>query len=549
MASIPVTRTNFRPGSNWIDFALPGLFSVPASRMVFFGLYVFWDIPCRLIWTKVKNALRIQLIILPFFLQVPQGFVLSQNRGTPDRLKLLLKKEGNDFRPVSETHTGPGSVLNSVRKNLQAWQDNGYPFAIFTFDSIRYAGREGSISGQISPGPEIRNGPVVLHGDSVISPLLISRWLGFRQDDAFSCTVAERAPGILKNIPFAEEWNPPELEWFGNQAVLHVYLRKSSSNTLNGVLGLMPGQTAGNKLLLTGNLEAGFTNLFNRGLGFSLRWTRFAEASQTAFLEAELPVLGYSGIGIKGQFELFRQDSLYFRQRALAEMGFGLSGLWKLKLGIQSFSSSQNKVQNQISSSMTQSVNSLLFGAEMESGKPGRIDPSRTAFSFRFLPGLKQKKDAGISTRYSQFELLSRGTGPLWKTGRRFWLRGSAEACILSSAGLSLADQFRIGGLRSLRGFNENQFFTSAHILTSVQPQWLLDEGFLLTGFCEGILFQEGLDGFKWQSYRYALGFGIGAEFEAGPNLIQISIANGIMKGLSPELSSSKIHFGYVARF
>jgi hypothetical protein len=194
-------------------------------------------------------------------------------------------------------------------------------------------------------------------------------------------------------------------------------------------------------------------------------------------------------------------------------------------------------------------VNSLLLGVEMESGKAGRIDPSRTAFSFRFLPGLKQKKEAGISTRFSQFEFLSRGSGPIWHTGRRFWLKGSAEAGFLSSSGLSLADQFRMGGLRSLRGFNENQFFTSAHLLTSVQPQWLLDEGFLLTGFCEGMLFQEGLDAFNWPSYRSALGFGIGAEFEAGTNLIQISLANGIMKGLSPELSASKIHFGYVARF
>ena len=41
----------------------------------------------------------------------------------------------------------------------------------------------------------------------------------------------------------------------------------------------------------------------------------------------------------------------------------------------------------------------------------------------------------------------------------------------------------------------------------------------------------------------------IAAEIEAGNNLIRISLANGFSKSLPFDYQTTKIHFGYVARF
>jgi outer membrane protein assembly factor BamA len=214
-------------------------------------------------------------------------------------------------------------------------------------------------------------------------------------------------------------------------------------------------------------------------------------------------------------------------------------------MGWQAMNSSQNQPDIRIQ----QSVNSLVMGLEMESEPGNRIAPARRFLQSRVLPGLKIRNLGGRSSRITQLEVRVQGAAPLWHPAGRFWLKGSTEFGFLSSEGLSLADQFRIGGLRSFRGFNENQFFTSRHLLVGLQPQFLLDSKFLLSLFCEGLLFQSGLNPTLSKEFRSALGIGIGAEWEAGSSLIQLSIASGIMKGLYPGLGTSKIHFGYIARF
>jgi outer membrane protein assembly factor BamA len=461
--------------------------------------------------------------------------------------KFIVRIAGDEtqkFSTKGEFHD-PRPAFSSILQKLKAYQDAGYPFASFHFDTVGFPDRSCYLSGFVRKGPAVYNGPVIIHGDSSISPKLISRWIRFRKDDPFSCETADRIPAMLRIIPFAEQMQPSDLEWFGNQAVLHVYLRKSGNNSFNGILGLLPGQSPDKTLLLTGNAEADFSNLFNRGLALSLQWSRFAVSSQSVLLNLKIPSLGYNGLGFSSRFELFRQDSLYFRQQLSADMSIGVRGLWQLRLGLQTMNSSQNQQDRRI----RQQLNSLLLGLETESEPAGRISPQRRFFQARFLPGIKNQIVNGAGTGFTQIEFRSQGSVPVWHPPGRFWLRTSYDIGILSSNGLTLADQFRIGGLRSFRGFNENQFFTSRHFMAAVQPQFLLDSKFLLSLFCENLFYQSSLGSDITGEYRYALGTGIGAEWEAGSSLIQVSLASGFMKGLNPGLGTSKIHFGYVARF
>lgn len=473
--------------------------------------------------------------------------VLSQISGLPARL-ILESTIRNQIR--KEVFSGPDAPLHlrkEAEKSLRSFQDKGYPFASFHYDSIRFEKNAAVLSGRLDQGPRILNGSLIIHGDSNISTELMARTTGFRKGDDFSLSAAERIPALVNALSFAESVKSPELEWFGNQAVLHLYLRKSSANFLNGILGLLPGQGKDNQLLLTGNLEAGFSNLFSRGISFSIRWARFAPESQQAYLSLDWPALNYSGLGFSGRFELFRQDSLYFSQKAAIEMMLPISGIGKIRAGMQLYNSFQKGISG--SASLSQTVNSLVLGLDLENASANRINPSRNFFSLRLFPGLKIREEGKTRNQLSQVEFRARTQAALWKIGRRLWVRGNGDLGMLFSDGLSIADQFRMGGIRTFRGFNENQFFTSGHFLLGLQPSFLLDSGFLFSVFGEMMFFESGFFPLNLHGYRQALGFGLSAEFEAGPNLIQISLANGWMNGLTPELGGSKIHFGYVARF
>lgn len=514
--------------------------------MVFFGLYVFWDIPEWLIVANVKNGWRIRIIILSFFLNSLSTTVLSQIPTIPTRLELRTWIASKPGLPQIKSFHNPNLAWSAARKSLSLWQDEGYPFASFYFDSIAYSGKSARVNGTIDPGPLILNGPLILHGDTGLRNELLSKWIGFRKDQPFSLALAERVPSLTRSMPFAEETGPAEIEWFGNQAILHLHLKRSAGNSFNGILGLLPGQESTGKMLLTGNIEAGFSNLFNRGIGLDIRWSRFAASSQTAILDARLPALGYSGLGVHANFDLFRQDTLYFRQKALAEIFQSMGGLWRFRFGLQAMSASARQSKSQ---TFSQSSNSLVFGFEMETGPLHRLNPERAFFSFLLLPGLKKIQDANSSGNLRQIEFRAQGSFPLWVPVNRFIVKGGMDLGHVSSPKLTIADQFRLGGLRSIRGFNENFFFTSSHALVSVQPQIVLDSKFIFSAFCDAMVYNTGLKPIDLLNWSNALGFGMGAEFEAGENLIQVSVANGFSTSSPIDFKASKIHFGYVARF
>ena len=443
--------------------------------------------------------------------------------------------------------SGPDPLWKDMKRRLKNLQDNGHPFAYFRLDTIGYRFRTARFCGYLDAGPPVLNGPLVVHGDSGISVPLVGRWIRFLPGRNFSVSVADRVPEVLKSLPFVQSIQPPELEWFGNQAIMHVYLRKRFPNSLNGIVGLLPGQGTDRKLLLTGNLDAAFSNLFNRGMAFSLRWSRFAPASQQAFLALDHPFLTESGMGVSGKFEFIRQDSLYFSRKSSLEILLPMGPNWQVKTGIQLLQSSERSPNEVYSRS--QSVSSLVLGIDLPEGPPDRINPGGRSFSLRVVPGYKTRNQTGQKVSFSQLEIRCRAKNVLFHNRKRFWLRGSADVGLTSSSGLLLADQFRIGGLRSLRGFNENQFFSTAHLLLGIQPAWLFESGFLFSFFTESLSFQPDPGLFSFKRLRQVLGFGFSADFEAGPNLIQISIANGWSGNEPPDAASTKIHFGYVTRF
>ena len=153
--------------------------------------------------------------------------VLSQISGIPGKLILQTSLRNEQSKQVFFGPSAPGKLKSEAEKNLRHLQDNGYPFASFRFDTITFDGTAGALSATLEQGPRILNGALIIHGDSSISTKLMARLTGFRKDDDFSLSRAERIPLLLKTIPYASLIKQPELEWFGNQAILHLHPQNS----------------------------------------------------------------------------------------------------------------------------------------------------------------------------------------------------------------------------------------------------------------------------------------------------------------------------------
>jgi outer membrane protein assembly factor BamA len=116
-----------------------------------------------------------------------------------------------------------------------------------------------------------------------------------------------------------------------------------------------------------------------------------------------------------------------------------------------------------------------------------------------------------------------------------------------------LNDLFRLGGLNSLRGFGENQFYTNAYGVGTLEfRQFTGPEGYVFV-FADQAVLQA------YQPSNLALGrsldqptgLGAGISFRTAAGLFQFvySVGRSSFAGQQLGLSSSKIHFGLTSRF
>ena len=470
----------------------------------------------------------------------------AQSDVLPRKFEIIFRTEQKKSPDKKVNCLSPSEVQSAINDALSDFQNNGFPFAQARTDTLEYV-PEARFVVTINPGPLIVNGELILHGDSFIHVSTIRNWIRFKKNARFSNRRFSRIPFLSGHLPFAEEFNVPQLEWFGNQAIVHLYLRKRRINSFSGIIGILP-QPGGGGAIVTGNVDGDIANLFRRGISLNFRWMRFAASSQTASIALRAPSLASNGLGLESTFELFRQDSLLNKQKMEILGTNSNAGLLEFRFGISvSNASGSLAIRDQDVQSIGN--NALIFGLRYEPDPLQILKTDRKSFFLQVAPSIKTIRRNTGNQSLPQIEVQFRGEFPAYRPNARFSLQNAFQGGFLSASEITIPDQYRLGGSKSFRGFNENSFFTSQHFLYTVQPMYRIDRSFIGGAFVEAMVYNPDRSSTIFSSVQLAASVGIAAEIEAGNNLIRISLANGFSKSLPFDYQTTKIHFGYVARF
>jgi outer membrane protein assembly factor BamA len=112
---------------------------------------------------------------------------------------------------------------------------------------------------------------------------------------------------------------------------------------------------------------------------------------------------------------------------------------------------------------------------------------------------------------------------------------------------LFLNDLFRLGGLKSLRGFNEKFFYASWYLIGTLEYRYLFENDSQLFFFFDGSGIGYEINDQSIKDYPFGFGGGISISTRAG--LLHIIYALGKSLEQPFGLNYSKIHIGYSSRF
>jgi outer membrane protein assembly factor BamA len=470
------------------------------------------------------------------------------------------------------------AILKLQKTLLEHAENNGYPFAQVYLDSVEMESN-GGISAilQVKPNQFYTFSEIKNEGELRLPKAFLSQFLGIKEGMPYSREKVLSIKNRLRTLSFLEISGNPMVRFFEEEAVINLFLKKKKSSRFDFIIGLLPQTDANNnRLLLTGNLNASFQNALNQGERFTAEIERLRPETQKMDIQASYPYLFGLPLGIDGHLNIFKRDSTWLD--AFGDLGvrYMFEGDDYLKF----FWENKSTSLLQVDTNKVRQFRRLPNNLDLRQNGLG-VETSVTRLDFRFNPrkgwAVTLKGSAGFSTvlRNSQIENLRDADDPEFsfrslydsvanKAVRyRFDAKTEAFLPLFKRSTLKIAlrggailsptrpiftnEQYRLGGNKLLRGFDEESLFATRFVVSTLEYRLLIGQySYLSTfadyGYIENITKQN-------RSYLHPLGLGAGLTFETKAGIFGISVAVGQQGTQKFDFRAAKFHLGYVSLF
>lgn len=494
------------------------------------------------------------------FLQIDTGerfewVKLSKGNADP----LFLLKAGVDLRQYGGKSFNYAEVASIFEKILDASENLGYPFASVGLDSVQRNETRISAALNVDLGPFITFDTLKVTGNSKTKKEYLSRFLQIRPSTPFSQKKVDQGIRQIRNLPYLRWSGEPELSFQNEEATLYLPLEDRRVNAIDGIIGFLPNELEGNRMLVTGQFDLALYNVAGRGRSYELHWQRFNQFSQNLNISALEPLLFGSGVDMKASFSLLKEDTTFLNRDFRIDFGYRFGEGSYLRFFSRRQAADLLAVSGLSELTTLPEVGDFRFnnygiGIE-QSWLDDRFFPRRGALAqMEFAIGNKNiiRNTAipssvydGVSLRSLQYYLKGHIEKYFYLNSRWGFLTRMAGG-LMDNPNLFVNDLFRLGGLKTIRGFNENFFFAQNYTYLNFEPRYYFDTYSYFMIFADVGRLGNSVQGLV-NDYPYALGLGFSLETEGG--IFNFIYGLGGSNTQDFALNLSKVHFGYTGRF
>ena len=458
-------------------------------------------------------------------------------------------------KPVS------ASKISSIIKRLLKWyNNNGYPFAVVKLQHLVFD--KGHLSGELiaEKGQEIGFDTLIIKGNSKLSPVYLSSYLGLKKNVLYNENRVNKISTRLRELPFINEIKPSELEFSESKARAIIYIDNKKASQFNGIIGVLPDNTEKGKVNITGDVRLRLLSAFGHAELFDVNWSNPLPKSQDLKVKLSYPFIFDTQLGLDADISIFKKDTTFLEfNRELAIQYFFIgNNYFKVFAG--------RKSSNLISVTGYANIITLPPFADVTVNTYGigwkyehvdyKLNPRR-GFSIEFQAGAGNKvitRNSKINEQlYANLDLKTtnynaKGNVDIYiPLSGRGVLNFGANGAILFSPVIFENELYRIGGLKTLRGFDELSINASQFMLGKMELRYILEQNSYLVLFTNSAYYENrSRTNFIHDT---PIGFGAGMTFETNLGIFSFNYALGKQFNNPFLLRSGKIHFGLVNYF
>lgn len=485
---------------------------------------------------------------------------LSKGNVSDEALSSVNYREKIYFsKPLKKNETA--DLLTGI---LKFYENNGYPFAQVGLSNIEINNSSLNADIEVNKGNLYIIDSIIVKGDAKIGTSYLYNYLGIKPGDPYNEKLINQVGNRLNEIPFIQQSQTYEVRFFEKECKLILYLKKKSASRFDGILGLLTNEESG-KVEFTGNVELNLKNAIGKGESIDLEWRKLIGASQNLNLHLNYPFLFNLPFGIDGTFRLYKRDTLFLDINSKFGIQYILGGYDFLQIYLQNNSSRRLSTQSIVytpSSSLPpySDYKSIQYGLGYNMERLNyRYNPIQ-GFQFTIDASTGNKKIEPIRkleesnpTIYNTVKLNSTIFQGQFKGSiylplfNRFTFKLANQSAVIFNDNLFDNELFRIGGIKTLRGFDEESIFASKYTVGTAEFRFLLDKNSNLLVFTDLAYYEKNTQLEKITDNP--IGFGAGMNFETAAGIFSINYAVGSQFNNPIDFRASKIHFGFVNFF
>ena len=472
--------------------------------------------------------------------------------GLEENIVKTIKKPASPF--------GLEDVVNYAEKIVKHLENNGFPFATAGISHFEKDSSRTNAVLIIEKNNRILWDSIIVKGNAKISKSFLYGYFNIKPGKIYKESTVKQLPDKIQSLTFVEELQPASVSFGEKEAVLYLYLNKRKINQFDGYIGIVPENNQSGKTLITGNINLLLNNIMTLGERIALQWKNPNKLSQNLDMEFSFPFLFGSPFGLDVDFHLLKKDTSYLNINFLPGIQYFFKGNNYLKFYYH-YNSSRLIAAKHLADNLTLPENidykSHLYRVKIHYQRLDYVFNPRKGFSFSTAAAIGKRtiiKNNFIPTALydsidlSSLRLASQIDFSCYIPIKKKWtwlirLQGAG----MYSKNLFVNELYRLGGMKTLRGFIEQSMYASSYAIVNTEIRFLFSKNSFLNAFFDAGWYEQKLE----QSYLhdFPFGFGAGINFDTKAGIFSLSYALGKQMDNPIQLKTGTISFGYIAMF
>jgi hypothetical protein len=471
----------------------------------------------------------------------------------------IISKLGYNERFFTHKPFKYSELSRLMEKIITHYENNGYPFTTAKLDSLEFTTESVKAKLIVEKNVFVKLDSLITQGTANVKQKFLLRYLGIKNGMPYNEEVYLGVSRKIKQLPFVTEKAPPILRLTDKQNKLFLFLDKKNASQFDGIVGILPSDKG--KTIFTGDVKIKLVStIFKSGETFDINWRRLQTQTQDLKATVIYPYILGLPFGADYNIKIYKKDSAFIDINNAFGLHYYFSGLNYLKV----FYKQRNA--NLISTAGLENATVLPDYADVITKSYGlAVVLEKMDYKFNPHKGYSVTLQGSVGNRQirknpkindAAYSSLALVTSQYQTDGiimgyinivKNHVLKLSSQFGSVFGNTIYKNELYRIGGLRTLRGFDEESIYASSYIIPTIEYRFLFEKNSNIFLFAEGAWYENKSSTTFITDTPMSIGAGINFETKAG--IFNLSYGIGKQFNNSFDLRTGKIHAGLTALF